>query len=267
MDVRAIYNITKEYPDMIKVKIFREPLMVQISCSPKRSKEIVKDETFVPRVSSLNRTKTLIRDLVLCNDFDLFCTFTFDPKKVDRFNLGRCELKMRMWLHHQADNSRERGKQFKYLIVPEEHKNGGWHFHALIAGYTGTLHDSKHFSASGRLIYNITSFRSGFTTAVAIDDKEKVSGYITKYITKDFIKKYNKRRFLSSRNLNRPIRTINSSIFRDTPPLFRKKVAENSEVEEFRLPVFHEYPTKSHQSYFDLISSQLERDKAKKIYF
>lgn len=252
---------------MIKVKIFREPRMILISTSSKRSKEIVKDEAFVPRVSSLNRTKTLVRDLVLCNDFDLFCTFTFDPKKVDRFNLGRCESKMRMWLHHQADNSRIRGKEFRYLIVPEEHKNGGWHFHALIAGYTGSLHDSKHFSASGRLIYNITSFRSGFTTAVAIDDKEKVSGYITKYITKDFIKKYNKRRFLSSRNLNRPIRTINSSIFRDTPPLFRRKVAESSEVEEYRLPVFHQYPSKMRSTYFDLLKHSVYSHDVRQKFF
>lgn len=233
MQVRYISNITKEYPDMIKVVIYKEPKTFVRSDFTKRNREEVDDVNYTPSISSLNRTKTLVRDLVLCNEFELFCTFTFDPGKVDSFNYTKCWGKMSRWLHHQSDRSREVGKEFKYLIIPEKHKSGRWHFHALISGYIGSLSPSGYKTSTLRLIYNITSFRSGFTTAVGIDSKEGVSNYITKYITKDFIKSFNQRRFMCSRNLVRPTKTINSPIYRNTLPIFRRKVAENHETFEF----------------------------------
>lgn len=233
MQVRYVTNITKEYPDMIKVIIYKEPRAFVKSDNVKRNRELVDDDNYVPSVSSLSRTKVLVRDLVLCNDFELFCTFTFNPDKVDSFSLSKCWTKMSTWLHHQRDNSRELGKEFKYLIIPEKHKSGRWHFHALISGYTSTLKDTKLKTITLRPIYNITSFRSGFTTAVVIDSKEAVSNYVTKYITKDFITSFNQRRFFCSRNLIRPVKQVNSNIFRDTLPLFKRKVAENYDTEEF----------------------------------
>lgn len=233
MQVRYISNITKEYPDMIKVIIYKEPKIFVKSAFTKRNREEVNDDNYIPSVSSLTRTKTLVRDLVLCNDFDLFCTFTFDPKLIDSFNYRACWGKMSRWLHRQSDRSREAGKQFKYLIIPEKHKSGRWHFHALISGYIGSLKPSGYKTGTLRTIYNVKSFRSGFTTAVEIDSKEGVSSYVTKYITKDFITSFNQRRFMCSRNLIRPTKTINSSIFRDTLPIFRKKTSESKETFEF----------------------------------
>ena len=185
--VRCVRNITKEYPDMFKVIVYKEPKYFVQKLSTKRNREEVDSEYYTPSISSLSRTKTLVRDLVLCNDFELFCTFTFDPNKVDSFKLHRCWSVMSRWLHHQRDLSREKGKEFKYLIIPEQHKSGRWHFHALISGYSSTLKDSGLKTLTLRPIYNITAFRSGFTTAVEIDSKEGVSSYVTKYITKDFI--------------------------------------------------------------------------------
>lgn len=271
MQVRVVNNITKEYPHMIKVVIYKEPRVLVSSGHSKRNRKEVDLEHYDPSVSSLNRTKTLVRDIVLCNDFELFCTFTFDPKIVNRFHYGSCWLKMSSWLHHQRDNSRERGKEFKYLIIPERHKSGAWHFHALISGYTGSLRDSKLCSSSGRPIYNLTSFRSGFTTAVEIDSKEGVSSYITKYITKDFIKEFNQRRFFCSRNLTRPIKTVNSSVFRNTLPLFRKRVSDSRFVEEYELPVPTERVLKPHRNCFETIKQQKLREASsirnRELYF
>lgn len=42
------------------------------------------NETNVER--SLRKTKQLIKDYALCNEFDLFCTLTFSQKKIDRLN-------------------------------------------------------------------------------------------------------------------------------------------------------------------------------------
>lgn len=240
--VRVINNITKEYPQMIKVIIYKDSKRFVVNERIKRRKEQVGDD-YTPSITSLTRTKTLVRDLVLCNDFDLFCTFTFNPKLLDTFNFNKCRTKMLTWLHHQRNNSRELHKEFKYLIIPEQHKSGRWHFHALISGYTGTLHDSHMQTQGLRPIYNITSFRSGFTTAVRIDERESVASYVTKYITKDFIKEFNQRRFFCSSNLVRPKKVVNSSLFRETLPLFRRKVGENRYTEEYILPVFNAYPT------------------------
>lgn len=232
--VRVISNITKEYPDMIKVVIFREPRIFSEPARYKRNREEI-EENYTPKISSLNRTKTLLKDIVLCNDFELFCTFTFNPKKIDRYNFRRCQQAMRTWLHHQRDNATRAGKEFKYIIVPEQHKDGAWHFHALISGYVGSLRDSSVRTKTLRPVYNITSFRSGFTTAVEIDSKEGVSEYVTKYITKDFIQEFNQRRFFCSRNLTRPIREVNSSIFRNTLPVFRRKISSNHDSDTFAI--------------------------------
>lgn len=232
MQVRIVENITKEYPDMYKVILYKTPRVFVKSEAVKRNKEVVSDD-YVPKVSSLSRTKSLIRDIVLCNDFEWFCTFTFDPKKVDSFKLFACWGVMSRWLHHQYNVSRENGQVFKYLVIPEKHKSGRWHFHALISGYSSTLKSTNCVTPSLQRIYNITSFRSGFTTAVRIETREGVSNYVTKYITKDFVTTFNQRRFFCSRNLLRPIKKTNSLVFSLTPPLFRRKVSEKSETEEF----------------------------------
>lgn len=230
MQVRYISNITKEYNDMYKIMIYKEPRAFLVNeGNVKRSRHEVDDDTYEPTVSSLSRTKTLIRDIVLCNDFELFCTFTFDPDKVDRYSLAACWGKMQRWLHHQKDNNPD----FKYLIVPEQHKDGAWHFHALISHYSGSLRDSKHKSGSGRTVYNMTSYRSGFSTAVKIDNKEAVAHYVTKYITKDFIKTFNQRRFFSSCNLERPVKTVNSPVFRASLPIFRHHLYDGGNFDIF----------------------------------
>lgn len=232
MDLRLISNITKEYPEMFKIVVYKEPKVFIKTDKVKRSKDSV-PESYVPQVSSLQRTKSVIRDIVLCNDFELFCTFTFDPKKVDSFNLLSAWGVMSRWLHHQRNLSLERGKNFKYLIIPERHKSGRWHFHALISGYSSTLKASNCVTPSLHRVYNLTSFRSGFTTAVYIDSKEGVSNYVTKYITKDFVTTFNQRRFFCSRNLVRPAKSTNSRVLSFSLPLFRRKVSENSETETY----------------------------------
>lgn len=232
LNIRVLSNITKDYPDMIKIVIFKEPrYFVHSDFVRKRDK--VADEFYSPKSSSIKRTKTMIKDLVICNDFQLFCTFTFNPDKVDSFSLPRCWSVMSSWLHNQRNKSREQGIEFKYLIIPEKHKSGRYHFHALISGYIGSLKDSNIRTASLRKIYNITSFRSGFTTAVYIDDKYSVSNYVTKYITKDTLKSFNQRRYFASRNLIRPIKQLNSDLFFHIPPLFRKKTFESFDSTEY----------------------------------
>ena len=233
MDVRFISNITKEYPDMIRVMIYKSPRPYIVpEYNAKRCPADI--DEYKPRISSLQRTKTLVRDIVLCNDFELFCTFTFDPDKVDRFNYSACCGLISRWIHNQ----KTKNPDMKYLFIPEQHKSGAWHFHALISGYKGSLRDSKHKSSSGRQVYNMTSYRGGFSTAVKIDNKVAVSNYVVKYISKSFIKLFNKKRFFCSRNLKRPIKSVNSPIFDKTLPIFRRHLYDGGDYDLYAVENF-----------------------------
>ena len=63
------------------------------------------------------------------------------------------------------------------------------------------------FYKNGKEIYNINkrSFKYGFATATQIESTEKVSNYITKYITKELITmSKGQHRYLYSKNLAKP---------------------------------------------------------------
>lgn len=148
---------------------------------------------------SLRRTKTLISDIVLCTEFDMFATFTF---KKDRQDILKCKRKMSDWL---KDQQKQWGK-FEYLIVAEFHKDGkSLHFHALLKNYKGQLTKTNK-KINNRTAYNIKSYQKGFSTVIKIDNVEKVASYIKKYITKDMPSTgLNKKKFWNSKNLKRPL--------------------------------------------------------------
>ncbi len=173
---------------------------------------------------SIRRTKTLISDYVLCNEFDLFATFTFSPKKTtDRTNPNTVKLQMANWLKNQRKSSRN-GK-FPYLIVPELHKDGvSLHFHALFSKYTGTLIESGK-NSKGRPVFYFKGYTLGFNSAVNIDNIEKISSYVKKYIIKDMPQFRGQHRFWSSYGLQKPRLEDNPSdwYLRETP----QRVFEN----------------------------------------
>ena len=131
--LRLIKNITKEYPKMYKILIYREPIIAPMAKNSRKSRP-VSDEAYEPSISSVSRTRRTVRDIVLCNDFEWFVTFTFDPNKVDRYNYNRCLSVMSIWLHKRKSFD----KDFSYLVIPEFHKDGAIHFHALLSHFTGT---------------------------------------------------------------------------------------------------------------------------------
>src|SRR5690606_10827465 len=87
-------------------------------------------------IKSLARSRRTIFDYALCNDFDLFVTFTFDPRKVNRYDMAATYVKMQSWLARHQRKQLEKQDTFRYIIVPEKHKDGAIHFHALT--------DAKH---------------------------------------------------------------------------------------------------------------------------
>lgn len=159
------------------------------------------------RVELLSRKRALneVYDIARANEWDWFLTLTLSPERVDRWNYDECAAEVMRF----ADVLRKAGNQ--YIIVPEQHQNGAWHFHALVIGemklvaatnwHTGAL----IFDKQGRQIFNVKNYKYGINTATAIGHSEKAAHYIAKYMTKKMDIPRGKKRYWASKSLQRPV--------------------------------------------------------------
>ena len=248
----VVEHIVKEYPnDKYKVTVFNNPLIIP---KPKkgrtvnRSSEKPSDDAIT---ESLRRTRTTIFDYALSNDFEYFVTFTFNPKKIDRYSIDETFNTMKYWLNRQKKHSPD----FAYVIVPEFHKDGAIHFHALIRAYNGDMKSTKVFQ-NGKRVYNVTGFTSGFTNAQKMDDnQEKTAGYITKYITKDTINRFNKRRYWASKNLQKPVKHYESlEVLNVSQYIIDDNIAYHSE--DYNISVYQFKRDSTVDSVYDLLADK-----------
>lgn len=153
--------------------------------------------------NSQNRSINKIYEITRSNKWDYFITLTFSPEVVDRYNYDDITKVLHNWLKNIKQNY---SKNLKYIIVPELHKDGAYHFHGLIADIGNLkLVDSGYKTKTKDIIYNIENYYLGFTTCTKVKNNQKVSSYITKYITKDLcVTTKGKKRFWYSYNLNKP---------------------------------------------------------------
>lgn len=182
--------------------------------------------------NSVARTKNKIIDYARSNRWEWFLTFTFKDDEV-RNNYDLCTKKLSVWLNNmqKACNG-----NMKYVLVPEQHKKGGFHFHALVSNCEKELNlvSSKRYALNVRIkgkkktiyikepkgkakeVFNVGKYKWGFTTATRIENTEKASNYITKYITKDLVSVTpNKKRYWCSKNLDVPMETMLNLIGED----------------------------------------------------
>lgn len=152
---------------------------------------------------SKNRTINKIYDLCKSNSWEYFITLTFSQEKVDRYDYNEVSNAMIKWLHSIKNSC---SPNLRYIIVPELHKDGAYHFHGLISDIGNMeMIDSTKRTKNNDVIYNIKNYKLGFTTATKVKENNRVSGYITKYITKELCTTtINKKRYWSSKNLNKP---------------------------------------------------------------
>ena len=152
---------------------------------------------------SVRRSKNMIYDVAKSNDWNWFFTLTFNPNKVDSFDYDITTTKLSNWLKYM----RKKCPNMKYLVVPELHESGRWHFHGLFANVENMKFvDSDKRDKKGRIIYNVDSYKLGFSTATQIEDLEKACSYIAKYITFDLCSlTKGKKRYWTSRNVDMPI--------------------------------------------------------------
>ncbi len=150
------------------------------------------------RSVSMARTVNKVYAIARGNAWEWFCTFTFSPEVVDRYDYAAVSGLMHRWL----DSCRHQSSDMQYMVVPELHKDGAFHFHGLFSKCGGVLKLS-HFRDG---VYNIRSFLYGHTTALIVVNPDAASRYISKYITKDLCAvSAGKRRYWASRNVSAPV--------------------------------------------------------------
>jgi hypothetical protein len=155
---------------------------------------------------SASRAKNTVYQIARANNWEWFITLTFDRTKTDSSDYDLIVNR----LHTYLNNLKMRScPNLKYLIVPELHADGEhYHFHGLIANCDGLKFKLWKFD-KGNPIFNIVNWKWGFTTASRIQDNNKVSSYITKYITKDVdVHLAEKNRYYRSRNCELPVELL-----------------------------------------------------------
>ncbi|MGL5436845.1 MAG: rolling circle replication-associated protein [Lachnospiraceae bacterium] len=131
------------------------------------------------RKHAVNRARRKVFDLASCNEWEYFVTLTLDPEKIDRYDYKAAVGRLNRWL-----DNRVRQKGLKYLGVPEYHKDKAIHFHFLTKGGDFKLKNSG-LKSKGRIVYNVLDWPIGWSTAVVCDkNRNRLAGYISKYITK-----------------------------------------------------------------------------------
>lgn len=182
----------KPYKPFFKLKTLKQALRY---CErAKKAEQALKNARLENNIS---RTRARIFELAACNEFQFFCTFTQDKEKRYRFDLAEFRKDFAQLIRN-INRGRADSDKIKYLLIPEKHKNGGWHMHGLLKGLTDKdlrpfeLSENipkklKDLIRSGTPVYDWTRYRRafGYFTCTEIANGEAVSRYITKYISKD----------------------------------------------------------------------------------
>ena len=131
------------------------------------------------RLRSLRRARANLRRLALANDFRYFVTLTLDPQKIDRYDGAAITKALGRWCDNMV-----RRHGLRYVLVPERHKDGAFHFHGFMAGEGLRVEDSG-VKWDGRPVYTLPQWTLGFTTAQELYGEYSAAvGYCCKYIGK-----------------------------------------------------------------------------------
>ncbi len=197
----------------------------------------IRDERNLYR--SMKRAKGKVYDLAMANVWMWYLVLTLDPEKVDRYDYDACYKKV----VNQLRKMQRHYPNLKYLVVPELHKDGAWHFNVLVRGvpedaftYSGRMtYKGKNWKEEDvpeedrdgcRKIYHVDKYTMGHTTATRIEDTRKTANYVTKYITKDMVAATKGRqKYLRSEGLKLPEVTTELMSDRDQRRVFFENVA------------------------------------------
>ena len=129
---------------------------------------------------NVDRAKSKVKELVLCNQWDYWCTFTINPEKYDRYRLKEYMKDFAEFIHNY---NRRKENGVKYLLIPEQHKDGAWHVHGFI---TGIAEKDMYLNANGYLTWKQYENKFGYISMKKLEkDIDRLASYCTKYMTKD----------------------------------------------------------------------------------
>ena len=165
---------------------------------PKKEK---KEELNYERLDeSISRTKTRIYELARCNPWEYFITLTLDKTKIDRYDIKGFTVKFNRMI---SDANKDRERKIQYMIIPEKHKNGAFHFHGFVMGLT---ENDVRKNRNKYLEWGSYRDKFGYCSLSKIRSIEACSAYCKKYITKDLratIKKKGAKMYYCSLGLSR----------------------------------------------------------------
>jgi len=93
---------------------------------------------------SMRRARAKLRRLALSNEFQYFVTLTLAPEKIDRYNGAAVTRALSQWCDNMV-----RRHGLRYILVPERHEDGAFHFHGFFAGEGLQVVDSGTVSMAG----------------------------------------------------------------------------------------------------------------------
>lgn len=133
---------------------------------------------------SLSRSKSAIVQLVANNEWDYFVTLTISPDAdTDRYNIKLAKKRITEFLSNYARRSGS-DSGFKYLLIPELHKDGAIHFHGVFKGINP---DDLKVNKYGYWDFVPYVKRFGFCSLGRIKDINACASYMSKYMTKDML--------------------------------------------------------------------------------
>ncbi len=168
--------------------------------------------------SSVSRLKSRVQELILCNNWNCFVTFTLDKTKRERNSLDSFDALTR----HLKYIRQTRCPELKFMLLLEQHKNGGYHGHALMYLPADFIADEFIINANGYFEWVDISSRFGYMSIKPYDGTLRACNYVTKYVTKDLIPG---RVLRTSKGLNKPyvIRNLSIGISPDVSNVYRSE--------------------------------------------
>lgn len=150
-------------------------------------------------------------DYALANNWEYFVTLTVANSDI-RNNRDQIGYYWREFVKYL----RRFGSDIKALCVLEQHENGGYHMHALVADCDITLIPARNHGESSELcgkfmytkfgdqIFNTPDWRLGYNTVVMINpnsDNSQIVNYLSKYMQKSSCAPFGCKRFFHTQNL------------------------------------------------------------------
>lgn len=262
----AISSYATYYPGMVRLFVPNSPRLIlrpelESYGDPKpRTRNIKKEISEEDLERSIRQSRKTLRNLLLRNKFDLFVTMTIGKERDDD---TKSIKKILTWLKNQ----RKKNGLFRYVFVTERHKTGALHFHGVFGDYPGKLKPAispksgKPIKEHGREIYNLAEYKSGFSTVKkigsSIEDRQRVGGYIAKYITKDMVAEFGKKRYWCSRGLIRPITEKNPMWYSVSPTAINIKPDHEFKMDYGKILTYYRPEEKDFPAYVkELLASE-----------